>query len=198
MSNETQAEDGEWKKVWDARVAGLVPILGVPTDKVFHAVIPFQLGGSADVLMFPDFVSGATYVTAEMTGEDVGQRPNSLGNYELMICVQQDLQKAADLISKLARYTCDAKLEAGQTMDLGTFFGDSSIRALLFTHPREQKAQFNVLGKNCGLLLCVGITSDELAFARSHGTDKLLSLLEKHGVFPYTTPNRASVPLLAN
>src|SRR5690349_22316432 len=40
--------------------------------------------------------------------------------------------------SKLARYTCDAELKAGETMDLGTFFEDSTIRALLFTHPQEE------------------------------------------------------------
>ena len=195
MSSDAQAQEEEWKKVWDARIAALAPFLGVPTNMVLHATIPFQLGGSADVLMFPNFISGVTYVTAEMTGEDVGQRPNSSGNYELMICAKQELQKAGDLISKLARYTCDAELEAGQTMDLGTFFGDSSIRALLFAHPKEQEIQFSVLGQNCSLLLCVGITSEELAYGRSEGTEKLLSLLKQHDVFPFTIPERSSVPL---
>lgn len=195
MPDKSQTESNEWQKIWDARVASLATIFGKPGDMVFHAPIPFQLGGSADVLSFPDYVLGATYVTAEMTGEDVGQRPSSLGHYELMICVRKDLPKAADLVSKLARYTCDAELEAGQTMDLGNYFGDSTIRALLFAQPQEEPMLFEFLGECYGLLLCIGITSEELAFGRAHGNEKLLLLLREHGIFPHTIPDRPSVPL---
>jgi hypothetical protein len=195
MPDQPEADNNEWEKVWNARIGALTPILGEPGEMVFHATVPFNLGGFADVVPFPEFVPGATYVTAELTGEEVGQLQSSLGNYELMICVQQDSPRAADLISQLARYTCDAELEAGQTMDVGTFFGDSTIRALLFAHPREDAVQFEFLGEQYGLLLCLGITAEELTFGRTHGAEKLLVLLKQHGVFPYTTPNRASVPL---
>ena len=197
MPDDSQTQNDEWQKIWDARIAALTPILGKPADSVLHAVIPFQLGGAADVLPFPDFTTGITYVTAEMTGEDVGQRPTSLGHYELMICAREEFQKAGDLVSNLARYTCNAELEPGETMDLGTFFGDSTIRALLFTHPREQAAHFEFLGNRYGLLLCIGITAEELAFKQAHGSESLLALLRQHGVYPYTTPDRSSVPLPA-
>lgn len=195
MPERADTNSGEWREVWNARICALTPILGKPADKVLHAVIPFHLGGFADVLPFPEHVPGITYVTAEMSGQDVGQRPSTLGNYELMICARQELQEAGDLISKLARYTCDAELEPGETMDVGTFFGDSTIRALLFTHPSEQSMHFEFLGQRYGLLLCVGITSEELAFKQARGSAGLLTLLKQHGVFPYTTPNRRSVPL---
>ena len=196
MAEGLQAQDDSWQKVWDARVAALTPILGKPTDMVFHSVTPFQLGGFADVLPFPNFTPGITYVTAEMTGEDMGQLPTTLGNYELMICARQDLPKAADDISRLARYTCEAELEPGETMDLGAFFGDSTIRALLFTHPSQQPTYFEFLGERYGLLLCVGITAEELAFKRAHRSESLLALLKQHGVFPYTVPDRPPVPLV--
>jgi len=195
MADETQTADSEWQSIWDARIAALTAILGRPADTVLHAVVPFQFGGSADVLKFPEHIAGITYVTAEMTGEEAGQHPTSLGNYELMICARQELQKAGDLISQLARYTCDTGLEAGETMDLGAFFGDSTIRALLFAHPREEPVYFEFFGQRYGLLLCVGITAEELAFGRSRGTGELLALLRQHQVFPYTTPDRPSVPL---
>jgi hypothetical protein len=195
MPDHPEIQNDEWQKIWDARIAALRPILGKPADTVLHAVIPFQLGGSADVLPFPDFAAGITYVTAEMTGENAGQRPTTLGNYELMICARHELQKAADLISGLARYTCEAELEPGETMDVGTFFQDSTIRALLFTHPREHPERFEFLGQRYGLLLCVGITAEELAFKRKHGSESLLAMLKQQGVFPYTTPDRPSVPL---
>lgn len=197
----TDAEDtnsDEWTRVWGARIEALKPILGAPEDTVFHAAIPFMfrdVGGSADVLPFPNYVAGATYVTAELTGEDVGQLPSSLGQYELMICTLKELNVAASFIAKLACYTCDAVLEAGETMDIGEFFGDSSLRGVIFAHPRPEPVSFEVLGQRCGLLLCVGITSQELAFSRAKGSAELLARLEKHGVFPYTIPGRQSVPL---
>jgi suppressor of fused protein SUFU len=198
MSTPEQTRNDEWTKIWDARMAALTPILSQPSGTVFHATIPFQfrdVGGTADVVPFPNYVPGLTYVTAELTGGNSGQRPSSLGNYELMICTQQQLESAADFISRLACYTCDAELEAGETMDIEDFFGDSTLRAMLFTHPGEQPVHFEFLGQRYALLLCIGITAEELAFARSRSTAELLALLKQHGVFPYTIPGRPSVSL---
>ena len=198
MPTPEKTPNDEWTKVWNARMTALTSILGKPADTVFHATIPFQFrdaGGSADVVPFPSYTAGATYVTAELTGEDVGHRPSNFGHYELMICTRQELPKAADFISRLACYTCDAELEAGQTMDIGEFFGDATLRAMLFAHPGKQPVHFEFLGQRYCLLLCIGITADELAFARTRSTEELLALLKQHGVFPYTTPDRPSVPL---
>lgn len=190
MTEPDKKDQDEWEQIWNARIAALTPILGKPADVVYHAVIPFYLGGSADVLSFPDYVAGATYVTADLTGDDSGQLPSSLGRYELMICVQNELSRAADLISQLARYTCEAVVEPGETMDINDYFGDSSLRAILFTHPSEQAVQFEFLGGRYGLLLCIGITAEELSLKQSRGSEALLSLLRSAGVFPYTVPGR--------
>ena len=193
MPESERPETEDWKEIWDARLAALKRVLGRPTDKVYHATLPMYLGGFADVLPFPDFVSGMTYVTADLTGENVGQLPSSLGNYELMVCVREELPKAADMISRLARYTTEASLEPGSTMDLPDFFRGSVIKALFFTHPREYPVQFEFLGQQYGLLLCIGITSEELAFKHANGSGKLLSSLWHSGVFPYTVLQRKSV-----
>lgn len=193
MPTNQQKEENEWQKIWDARIAALTPILGRPSNTVYHATAPMQLGGFADVLAFPEYVSGMTYVTADLTGEDVGQMPSSLGNYELMICVREELWPAANMISRLARYTCEAELEAGETMDLPNFFSDSVIKALFFAHPSFKPVRFEFLGQQYGLLLCIGITAEELAFSRANGSDALLALLKKRDVFPYTVLQRDSV-----
>lgn len=197
--SDTQDPDADtWTEVWDARMEALTPILGEPGDTVFHATIPFEFrdaGGSADVVPFPNYLRGMTYVTAELTGANAGQKQSSLGNYELMICTNQDLDAAAEFIARLACYTCDAALEPGETMDIAEFFGDSSLRAMLFAHPTDQPVSFELFRERFGLLLCIGITADELAFAQSTSSADLLSLLKKHDVFPYTIPDRSSVPL---
>ena len=195
MARQEKKPHDDWEDTWDARAQALTRVLGKPADIVGHAMIPFALGGSADVMHFPDYVPGITYVTAEMTGQDVGQLATSLGHYELMICAKQALPEAAEFVSQLAKYSCEAKLEPGHTMDCGKFFGDSAIRAVLFATPGEQPTYFQFLGKRYGLLRCIGITAAELKFARTRGSERLLKLLREHQVFPYTVPDRRSVPL---
>jgi hypothetical protein len=198
MTGYRGAEEDQWTRVWNARLQALTCLLGAPADTVYHATIPFHfrhVGGSSDVVMFPKYTPGMTYVTAELTGTDAGQRPNSFGNYELMICVRQELEAAADFVSRLAGYTCEAELEVGETMDIEAFFEDSTLRAVLFAKPDDLVTEFMFLDQRYGLLLCIGITSEELAFARERGSEELLALLKQHGVFPYTTPDRCSVPL---
>jgi hypothetical protein len=193
MPTHHRAEQADWQKVWDARISALTPILGKPDDFVYHAATPIHLGGFADVLPFPEYIRGMTYVTADLTGQDVGQLPTSIGNYELMICVREALPRAADMISRLARYTCDEEVEPGHSMDVKGYFANSAIEALLFTHPGEQPVEFEFLGQRYGLLLCIGITGSELAYKHAHGADRLLALLRERGVFPYTVLQRESV-----
>ena len=191
-------KNDEWAQVWNARIEALASILGKPADSVYHATIPFAFrdaGGSADVVLFPNYITGATYVTAELTGSDAGQIPNSFGNYELMICTREPMPSAADFISRLACYTCDAELESGETMDIGDFFDDQTLRAVLFAHPGEGPSYYTIKDKQYSLLLCVGITSRELTFAHEYGTETLLKQLKANNIFPYTVPNRTSVPL---
>ena len=189
MSTENQ---DDWQKTWDARLAALSNFFGPPGDRVYHATVPFQLGGQADVVVFPTYRGGIAYVTADLSGEDTGQIPGDFASYELMICTRAEESKAADIISRLARYTCDAELHAGETMDIGEFFGDRSIRAFLFCHPEDLPVQFELNQRSCGVLLCVGITKDELNFKMKKGSDALLAILKEKQVFPFTAPDRPS------
>lgn len=193
MPTEQISDDDNWQRIWNARLAALEPMLGEAGDTVYHAATPMFMGGPADVIPFPGYVPGFTYVTADLTGEDAGQLPSSLGNYELMICTRTEITAAPDLISRLGQHTLEAVLEPGESMDIGTFFGDSTLRALLFTHPGPAPARFALEGQQCGLLLCVGITTSELEFKHSHGSDSLLARLHASSVFPYTVPNRKPV-----
>jgi len=186
-------ENADWKKTWDARLDALSRHFGKSADIVYHAVTPFYLGGQADVVAFPGYRGGIAYVTSEMTGEESGQIPGEFESYELMVCTRVETKKAADIISRLARYTCDAKLSAGETMDIGEFFGDRSIRAFLFCHPEEEPVRFELNQRHCGVLLCMGITKDELDLKIKEGSGALLALLKEKNVFPFTELNRSSV-----
>lgn len=185
-------DSDEWQVVWDARLKGLSQVLGKPQDKVYHAFFPFSMGGFADVLVFPKFIKGRTYVTADCTGPLSGQLKSRLGQYELMMCTKKPVEAAAFHIKTLAPYTLEAKLQPGDTMEFKRSKG-STLRGLVFTHPGARPLQFKFLGKKYGLLLCIGVTLDELRFAQENGSDKLLPVLKKKGVFPYTDFTRKSV-----
>jgi hypothetical protein len=187
--------------VWKFRRPALEAIFGRAEPNIHVAVPPIYDGGGADVLAFRGFVPGVTYVTSGLTGpvENIIQKPSqSLGNYELMICLPGGGAWAANLISFLARYTLQAELNPGETMDLPhaevPALKGTSISALLFAEPDlKGKPAFKFAGKQFGLLLCVGITARELKAVKKDGSAIVLRGLQRKGVFPYTDPMRVSL-----
>ena len=131
MPDESQ---DEWSVLWKQRVDGLEQLLGKADDRVYHALIPLQLGGSCDVLCFRGHVAGLAYVTSDLTG--IGQPPNSTGTYELMICTRDESDWAADIISRLGAYTLENVITPGDTMDIGAAVPEGAIiAAFLFAEP---------------------------------------------------------------
>jgi len=187
-----EAED-EWTAWWNARVAAMDRILGPHDDLVGHATVPFDvgadLGGAADIVYFQVKPSGVVAVTSELIGRD-DQVENQLGNYELMICERSDAEWGAGIISRLAYYTLEAELNPGETVGLGDACPEGSpIVALLFF----DYARFEVLGRSAGLLLCVGITEDELQACQDGRRLEVEHALRSASVYPFTDLFRDSV-----
>lgn len=96
----------------------------------------------------------------------------------------------ANVISRLAYYTLEAKLNPGDTMDIGSALpDDSTLAAFLFFN----FAAFKVRGRKAGLLLCVGITADELEACRAGKRVKVENALKAAKVYPFTDLYRKSV-----
>ena len=92
----------------------------------------------------------------------------------------------------LAPYTQDAYIGAGESMDIDRATpAESRIKAFLF----DTYATFTLFGQENELRLCIGITKPELEFKMQHGAEKLLALLKRHGVYPFTDLERNSLPL---
>lgn len=145
--------------------------------------------GSADIIYFKHHLQGVVSVTSELIGRD-DQVLNDLGNYELMICHREEEEWGADIIGRLAYYTLEAKLSPGETMDMAEAAPeDSTIAAFLFFN----YATFKVCGRKAGLLLCVGITADELKACRAGKRDKVEKALKSAKVYPFTDLYRDSV-----
>ena len=128
-------------------------------------------------------------MTTDLTGKK--QTKSSNGNYELMICHKSSEIWGSNLISKLAYYTLESTLESGQTMDLGgnLLKQNSHIKALIF----DKYASFKLNGKKYGILLVIGITADELNWAKNNSGQKLIEKLKEKKVHPITDLNRASM-----
>ncbi len=82
-------------------------------------------------------------------------------------------------------------MNSGETMDLGGNFvlDNSDIKALIFS----QYANFKVKRKKYGILLIVGITADELEWAKENGGENLIKKLKETGIYPKTDFNRKSI-----
>jgi hypothetical protein len=183
----TSEVDDDWEEVWDARAEALAQALGSGHDDVYHAPHAFSLGGQAEVMAFRRHLQGVVYVTAELTGKPDA----SYADYELMICHRSDQDWGPNAISRLAAYTQEAYIAAGESMDIEGTPSDSQIKALLF----DTYGTFTLFGQVNETRLCIGITKPELEFKMQYGAEKLMELLKRHGVYPFTDLERNSVPL---
>jgi len=170
----------------------LEKILGKADNNVLHATIPFHmgydLGGRADIYCYKNHINGNVYVTGDLIGEK--QKNSDAGNYELMICHRTDQEWGPNLISNLSYYTLDASLNSGDTMDIGTFtLPENTITAIIF----DKYAVFRVGLKKYGLMLAIGITEDELAWAQKYGGAKLIEKLKEKDIYPITDLKRKSI-----
>src|SRR4051812_42772033 len=181
--------ENDWQQIWDARKAALESALGPADDSILHALVPFHLGGQADVLTFRNHIPGRTAATCELLGQPA-QKRNLLGTYELAIAHRDDNDWGPNVISKLARYTCDALVQPGQTMEIGSAVPPGSTIAGFFF---DDYKRIKYGGENAGLLLCIGLTADELAACMAGKRQTVYAALVTQNIFPYTDLNRPSV-----
>lgn len=189
---DTESEDNEWQLWWDARLTAMETVLGKSADKIGHGLIPFhfgaEMGGRADIVFFHEHLDGVVAVTAELIGcED--QPANDQGNYELMICSRKEDSWGPNVIGQLAHYTLEKPLNPGETMGIGPAVPDgSAISAFLFF----DYGRFEVRNRKAGLLLCMGITADEIKTCRDGDRPQVETALKQSGTFPFTDLTRES------
>ena len=188
-----EPDDREWEALWDERVAILESQFGAADELVGHAPVPLEFGaeagGAADLLYFKNWKPGCLSVTANLLGTEA-QHANDLGAYELAICHRDDENWGPSIISRLANYTFDCPLNPGETMDISSAAPEgSSVAGLLFC----DLARFKFRGKPACVLLCIGITAEELSACRDGRVGQVLDALNATGVFPYTDLLRTSV-----
>lgn len=191
MTEPNEGSHDDWEALWDDRLAALESVLGPVEDKVYHAMVPFTIGGTADVVVFRDHVDGVVYVTADLIGDE-DSKPNAMGQYELMICVSEEDEWACSLLSNLATYTREAVLSPYDTMSIGGALPQpTEIVAFVYL----PYATLDVGGRKAGLLLCLGITQSEFDYIQENDIEDLVEALGQAGIFPRTDLKRSSMKL---
>ena len=108
----------------------------------------------------------------------------------IFFCSRDDDEWGPDIICQLAHYTLESVLNPGETMDIGPAAPDgSTIAAFLFC----DYGRFKVRDRPAGLLLCLGITAQELSECRSGNRTQVESAIKDAGVYPFTDLFRKSV-----
>ena len=167
-------------------------VLGDADDLVLSSPIPFFMGGPSGVATHRGHLDGVVYATIDLISVYPEERPepNRQGAYELMIATRREDAGASALIGSLGPYALDAVMNPGETMDIGPATpGGATVSAFLF----QDYARFEVDGTACGLLLCLGITEDELALCLDGRRAEVEAALRKSGIWPFTDWLRQSV-----
>jgi len=167
-------------------------ILGKPESIVIHAHVPFHLGynagGRADVFLYKNHLDGIVYITGDLIGQK--QKSSDAGNYEFMVAHKTDNEWGSNLISNLSYYTLDASINSGETMDIGAYASpENTVKAIVF----DKYSTFRIGFKKYGLMLIIGITEDELEWAKRNSGSKLIEKLKEEDIYPITDLKRKSI-----
>ena len=167
--------------------------------------MPASVGGNYSMFYYPKSDNGGTTITTKQLSDVDGKGTRSLllGRYELAIKTRHampesgnipfddsDFGKAnkqlASVLQTVAKYATTTELEPFQTIESAE--GPKWYGAILLGL-QNRTAQHH----DFGMMLIVQVHKSELAFARKHGTEKLIDLLEKYTMFPFSDLDRPPV-----
>lgn len=168
-----------------------------PFDRPFQfRPFPFETGGA---LNFLTIGAGKEQIVTYVSWDLIGQAHKKLGNlgqYELL-AVCDDEEWCLDIITNIGRQTLVEVFESGDIMDIYPWSKkySSNISGMLFDEAFSIQIEHALEWRKYSLLRCVGITSQELEFARKYGSQILIDRLKSSNVYPKTILGRASVNL---
>ncbi|MDR2207047.1 MAG: suppressor of fused domain protein [Flavobacteriaceae bacterium] len=197
----------EYDNDYELKMAGLEFVLGKSDNLVGHAIIPFEIGGAVDMYYFPNGIKGTGFATMELLKPDgTGSIPNKLGTYELVAFTKlnyvQDSEETnpfnlierhiCGILTNIGFYSFEAKLEPLETCEIPGKEGQPNICLILDEYKPDGK-EFKIGNRKHGLLLVMEVHRDEMEFAMSNGTKKLIEKLKEAGYYPYSDLDRKSV-----
>jgi hypothetical protein len=199
----TRASAEEYYKL---KEAGLMAVLGPMHGYVGHAIIPYEVGGAVDMYYFPQPDGGTALATMELLESDgTGPKKSRIGTYELVAFTRHSVaspepnaqfeaieRRLCGIFTTIGRYSTQAVLNPMETAEVPAGENEPN-RCIVFDEYSKPGVPFRIGGRRHGLLLCVEVHASELAFARQHGTAKLVAHLRDAGHYPKSDLDRAPV-----
>jgi len=199
----------ESHEIYDIKAAALERVLGPMADTVLHAPIPFEIGGSMDMYVFPNGIAGTGFATMELIQPDgTGPQPNRIGTYELVAFTKlvwnqgwtgaaedpfnEFLYRTSRIFDSTGRYSYQAVLNPGETCDVPLDDADASACLILDDYAPDGRS-FEIDGRKHCLLLCMEVFRSEMEYAWKHGTKVVLQKLQDAGHYPYGDLDREPV-----
>jgi hypothetical protein len=194
-----QAADEAFGK---AKEEALERVLGPMDDTVFHAIIPFFIGGTLDLYTFSKCIPGTAFVTQELIVrlKEDRPKPGRTGYFELVACLppgvsredEEGLSLIQSVLDPIARYASMAALNPNETAEIPQEDGEPTLPIIFdrFTPPPPGNGDLDFAGEKCHLLLCIAVHHSELAFARNNGGAELIAKLKAAKAYPYSDLKR--------
>lgn len=220
LGKEAGFSDERCDEHYEAKQAAMERVLGPMDELVYHAIIPFELGGAVDMYYFSSCIDGSVCATMELINPDgKGPRPNKLGTYEVVACTKQKdtptpgepfeekkkrieedrltpferiNSRLCGIMTAVGRYSSMATLQPGETAEI-PLGEDDDLACVIFDSFDPKGIPFEIEGKRHGLLLCMEIHRSELNFARENTGRVLIDRLKQAGVYPYSDMDRDAI-----
>lgn len=186
------------------KMKGLEYVLGKSHDKVGHAIIPFQIGGTVDMYYFLNSIKGTGFATMELINPDsTGPIPNETGTYELVAFTKHSYteddneklpfnqieRRICGIFTSIGSYSYQTKLNSHDTGEIPQE-DEESKTCLIFDEYKPDGKEFKIGEHKHGLLLIIEVFQKEMDFAVSYGTNKLIEKLKAKGYYPYSDLDR--------
>jgi hypothetical protein len=192
---------------YELKKQGLEKLLGPMHEMVYHALIPFQIGGGLDLYPFTQCVPGTVFASMELIGPDgKGPKPNRIGTYEVMACTRHPMPvkgteskefeaikgRIYGIMTTMGFYSQQAVLQPNETAEIP---GDNNNPSccMIFDNFNPHGQAFCIGEKTHGLLLCMEVHRSEMEYARQNGGANLIEKLKTAGVYPYSDMDRPPV-----
>ncbi|NGN97873.1 suppressor of fused domain protein [Grimontia sp. S25] len=200
--NSDQPSDNEW---FETKSRLMASFFGEENHLHYFSIIPASAGGNYCMYYYPNSGRGGTSIATKQLSTDDGTGAYSvaMGRYELVIQTRHRMPESGEIkfgdsdfgkanqqlsavLQTVATYAQNTQLEPFQTIESAE--GPHWYGAILLGLQNSTSQQHDF-----GMMLIVQVHKSELEFARKNGTEKLIGLLEKHSMFPFSDLDRPPV-----
>jgi hypothetical protein len=190
---------------YEKKVKWISSLFGESHEGVYHAIIDYWMGGPVDMYMYPNHIPGMAFVTFDIASYCSKEcKPNQLGYFEVAMFTRlkhddneksqfmKQMLRFRVIMTKTARYSTDAVLSPGNTMEIPLDEENKNIACVVIDYYPENNATI-IENERLHLLTLIEIHRSEMEYAMANGSEFLFTRLKEAGYYPYSDLDRQPV-----